>query len=84
MVFEKLFFLPWDDFISERWEGRINLLSISEKIRQKTTTQPIAAFIDDVRPVTNKSGANAMIVVRTPNVAGTATRLAPATMLSNV
>ena len=63
MASEKLFFFPWDDFISERWDGRISLLSISEKTRQKTTTQPIAAFMDDVRPVTNNSGANAMIVV---------------------
>ncbi len=64
-----------------KWEGKISLLSTNENSRQKITTPAVALVKLDGGPVTSNIGAKAMMVVSTPNVAGTATRWAPATML---
>ena len=67
-----------------RWEGRISLLSTSEKARHRITIQAIAAATDEVAPACSSIGMKAMMVVNTPNVAGTATRCAPRTMFGSV
>ena len=77
---------PWPpaERMMARCEGRMSLLSTSEKARQRITTQPMAPANAAVRPVWNSIGRNAMMVVSTPKVAGTATRRAPRTMLARL
>ena len=67
-----------------RWDGRMSLLSTSENARQRMTIQAMAPATDDVAPDCSSIGVKAMMVVSTPNVAGTATRWAPRTMLASV
>ena len=62
----------------------MSLDSTNEKTRQSTTTQPMDWLIWATVPEMNSKGANAMMVVSTPNVAGTATRFVPAMTLASV
>ena len=69
---------------SARWDGRISLLSTRENNRQNITTNPMAWVIVLGSPVIKSIGRNAMTVVKTPKVAGTATFRVPAIILSTV
>ena len=57
---------------------------MSENIRHKTTTPPIALPKAADGPSPKRKGKNTAIVVSTPKVAGIATRLTPRITLSVV
>ena len=65
-----------------RWAGRMSFDSMIEKSRQRITTIPIASGMAPNVPGTSSSGMNVTTVVKTPKVAGVATRFAPIITLS--
>ena len=71
-------------FIFTKCAGKISFDSIKEKIKQSTTTAPIALPKAEDGPSPNRNGTNTAIVVNTPKVAGIATRLTPRITLSVV